>query len=186
MRFFWVFPFAIFVGTAALIAAAVSDEIRTSEIQSEWFSWYGRQVTFAMQSGANPDEHYPKFGPYNERLGYSYLPFYIKALRADDFTVAAQMRASPTYDDLLKHGFYPVYHPKTTAGLTMYGSDGETIYATSYPKHVFDGFDQIPPLLVDTLLYIENRDLLKDGPITRNPVVEWNRLFYAVFGYAAH
>ena len=186
MRFFWVFPVAIFVGTTSLIAAAAYDEIRTSSLQAQWLSWYGQHISFAMEPNANPDQHYPKFGPYNDRLGYSYLPFYIKALRADDFTVAAQMRASSTYTELLKHGFYPIYHPKTVSGLTMYGSDGEKIYATAYPKHVFDNFDQIPPLLVDTLLYIENRDLLKDGPLTHNPVVEWNRLFYAVSGYAAH
>ena len=186
MRFFWVFPLVVFVGTTTLIAAAVYDEIRTSSLQSEWLSSYGKNISFAMEPGANPDQHYPKFGPYNERLGYSYLPFYIKALRTDDFTVAAQMRASQTYDNLLKHGFYPIYHPKTVAGLTMYGSDGEKIYATAYPKHVFDSFDQIPPLLVNTLLYIENRDLLTDDSVTHNPVVEWNRLFYAVSGYALH
>ena len=113
------------------------------------------------------------------------MPFFIKALEADDFTVAAQMRASKTYDDFLKHGFYPIYRPKTVAGLKMYDRYGEPIYAASYPNHVFETFDQIPPLLVSTLLYIENRDLLKDGPVTRNPVIEWNRFVYAALGRAA-
>ena len=50
----------------------------------------------------------------------------------------------------------------------------------------FPIFGDIPPLLVSTLLYIENRELLKDGPVTRNPVIEWDRFLYAVFGHVAH
>jgi membrane peptidoglycan carboxypeptidase len=183
-RLFWAVPLAIFLGIFIIIGAIVYDEMRTSEVQAKWLSWYGRHITFAMEPDANLQLRYPKFGPYNERLGYSYLPFFIKALQADDFSVAAQMRASRTYDDLLRHGFYPIYAPKTVAGLTMYDRKGEPIYTAAYPEHVFTNFDQIPPLLINTLLYIENRDLLKDGPVTRNPVIEWNRFLYAVFGHA--
>ena len=169
-----------------MVGSIAVDEMRTSTMQAKWLSWYGRHITFEMKPDANPDEHYPKSGPYNERLGYSYMPFFTKALRSDDFSIAAQMRASSTYDEWLKRGLYPIYRPKTMAGLTMYGSDGEKIYTTAYPAHVFENFEQIPPLLVNTLLFIENRDLLKDGAITRNPVIEWNRFFYAMFGYALH
>jgi membrane peptidoglycan carboxypeptidase len=185
-RFFWVVPFAIFLGICFIIGSLVYGEMRSSEAQAKWLSWYGRQISFEMLPGNTAHVRYPKYGPYNERLGYSYMPFYIKALQTDDFTVAAQMRASDTYNDLLKHGLYPIYHPKTVAGLTLYDYNGEKIYAASYPNHVFSDFDQIPPLLVSTLLHIENRELLKDGPVTRNPVIEWNRLFYALFGRAAH
>lgn len=182
----WIMPFSVFIGLCFLIGTLVADEMRTSAVQAKWLSWYGQHMTFEMEPDANPQEHYPKYGPYNERLGYSYLPFFIKALEADDFTVAAQMRASKTYNDFLKRGLYPIYRPKTVAGLKLYDRYDEPIYAASYPNHVFENFDQIPPLLVNTLLYIENRDLLKDGPVTRNPVVEWNRFFYALVGHALH
>ena len=181
----WIMPFSVFVAVCILIGSLVADEMRTSAVQAKWLSWYGHRITFQMEPDANPNQHYPKFGPYNERLGYSYLPFFIKALEADDFTVAAQMRASPTYDQFIRHGFYPIYRPKTVAGLKLYDRYGEPIYAASYPNHVFENFDQIPPLLTRTLLYIENRDLLKDGPVTRNPVIEWNRFFYALLGHIA-
>ncbi len=185
-RLFWLAPFSVFLGLVALVGAGIYDELKTSEIQAQGLSWYDRQIGFTLLPGPNPDLFYPKSGPYNERLGYSYLPFYIKALSADNFTVSAQMRATPAYDALLKHGIYPIYHPKSVAGLTLYGRNGEVLYAASYPRHVFNNFDQIPPLLVHTLLYIENRDLLQDGSITHNPVVEWNRFIYALFTYVGH
>jgi membrane peptidoglycan carboxypeptidase len=185
-KLFWVVPLVIFLGILMLVTAIVYDEMQTSEVQAKWLAWYGRHIHFTMEPDANPKLRYPEFGPYNERLGYSYLPFFIKALASDGFSVSMQMRATPTYNDLLKHGFYPIYAPKTVTGLSMYDRFGEPIYTAAYPEHVFTSFDQIPPLLIDTLLFIENRDLLKDGPVTRNPVIEWTRFFYAVFGRAMH
>ena len=114
------------------------------------------------------------------------MPYFLKALQADDYTITEQMRASPTYTYFMDRGLYPIYHPKSVAGLTLYDRDGQKLYAASYPNHVFTDFSGIPPLLVNTLLFIENRELLQGGPVTRNPVIEWNRFFYAVFGHLAH
>ncbi|MDR3425454.1 MAG: transglycosylase domain-containing protein [Alphaproteobacteria bacterium] len=185
-RFLWLARTAVFLSLAALLGLLAYGEMRTSVAQAALLSWYDRHIAFAMEQDATPHMRFPKYGPYNQRLGYSYLPYYIKALQADDFTVAAQMRASNAYAKLLNFGIYPIYRPKTVAGLTLYDSEGEKIYAASYPNHVFDSFEQIPPLLTRTLLYIENRELLEGGFATRNPVVEWNRFFYAVFGQVAH
>ncbi len=139
-----------------------------------------------MKPGAAPSIHYPKFGPYNERLGYAYLPYYIKALHADGFEIAAQAHASEAYHKLVKHGVYSIYHPKTTAGLTLYDRRGEKIYSLLYPNRAFSSFDDIPDILVDTLLYIENRELLRNSSDTHNPVIEWKRLAYAVFSQVLH
>lgn len=170
------------LGAGLLIAAIGATEMFTSSLQAHVLSWVGRGVFFEMQEGPNPDMRYPKFGPYNERLGYTYIPFYKKALRAEDFEVVAQMRGSKTYGRLSKIGVYPIYRPKTVTGLTLYDDAGEKVYATAYPKHVFRDFKEIPTLLVNTLLHIENRQLLKNGPLTRNPVIEWGRFFAAAFG----
>ncbi len=182
-RYFWLVPFALFVGICVLVGFIIADEMRTSSAEANWLSWYDKKISFTMEPDVNSDLRFPKFGPYNDRLGYSYLPYFIKSLQTDDFTVASQMRSSLTYNNLLKHGVYPIYQPKTVAGLTMYDRNNEKIYSASYPTHIFNSFDEIPPVLLNTLLYIENRDLLKDGPNTRNPVIEWNRFFYAVFGH---
>src|SRR5262249_51624188 len=139
---------------------------------------------FHSEPGANPNMRYPSDGPYNQRLGYTYLPYFVKSLQTDDYNVAAQMRASSTYDYFIDRGLYPIYKAKTTTGLSLYDRGGRTIYNASYPAHVFANFDSIPPLLVNTLLYIENRDLMKTVAVTHNPVVEWRRFFYAAFGRA--
>src|ERR1700749_1318377 len=100
-----------------------------------------------MRPGPNPDIRYPSSGPYNQRLGYSYLPFFIKSLQAEDYDVAAQMRTSSTYQYFLERGIYPIYPPKTVTGLTLYDRNGHSLYAASYPNHVFTDFRAIPPLL---------------------------------------
>ncbi len=183
---FWLIPFIIFLGIIAVIGSMAREEMRTSKIQAEWLAWYGSRIAFDPQPGVNPDMRYPKFGPYNQRLGYSYLPVFFKGLQGDGFTIAEQMRASPTYDFFMDRGLYPVYHVKSVAGLTLTDRNGQKLYTASYPNHVFTNYSGIPPLLVSTLLYIENRELLRDGPVTRNPVIEWDRFFYALLGHVLH
>ncbi len=173
---------AIVFGLCLVVEFIVCNEITASPVQAAIFSSYGQRIFFQMQSGVNPVLRTPKAGPYNERLGYSYLPFYIKALQGDGFSVEAQMRASDTYSKLVKQGIYPIYRPKTVAGLTLYDRRGEKIYAASYPNHVFADFEAIPPVLVKTLIFIENRRLFGDGAVTRNPVIEWRRLLHAMSG----
>ncbi|MDD5586696.1 MAG: transglycosylase domain-containing protein, partial [Alphaproteobacteria bacterium] len=108
---------------------------------------------------------------------------FIKALEANGYTVAQQMRASPRYNALLGYGLYPTYRAKSVAGLTLLDRYKQPLYAVNYPAHVFADFHSIPPLLVNSLLYIENRELLAPGPVTRNPVIEWKRFLYAAFGH---
>lgn len=185
-RVFWIIPIVIAIGILVVVGTLMRDEMRTSKTQAEWLAAYGKRINFAFQPGPNSELRFPSSGPYNQRLGYSYLPFFIKALQADDYSVAAQMRVSPTYEYFQERGLYPIYHAKTIAGLSLYDRDGQKLYSASYPNHVFTDFHSIPPLLVNTLLYIENRELLKDGPITRNPVIEWDRFLYAAFGHLLH
>lgn len=185
-RFIWLIPFFLITGLMTVAVLIARDEIRTSKMQAEWLTWYGQHIKFSPNPGPNASLRYPSFGPYNQRLGYSYTPYFIKALQENDYAIAQQMRASPTYNYFMDRGLYPIYHPKTVAGLTLYDRNGEKLYGASYPNHVFNDFSSIPPLLINTLLFIENRELLKDGPITRNPVIEWDRFFYAAFGHLAH
>jgi membrane peptidoglycan carboxypeptidase len=183
---FWIVPVLLAVGLMAVVTVIARNEMRTSKIQAEWLSWYGAHIKFTPVSGANAAMRYPTYGPYNQRLGYSYLPYFLKTLQADDYAISEQMRASPTYTYFMDHGLYPIYHPKTVAGLTLYDRDGQKLYSASYPDHDFADFSGIPTILVDTLLYIENRELLQSGPVTRNPAIEWDRFLYAVFGHATH
>lgn len=182
-RILWLIPFLIFVGLMTVCAVLLRNEMLSSRLQSEWLAYYGNFISYHMEDGPNPDMHPPMDGPYNQRLGYSYIPFFTKSLSAGNYFVAAQARTSPAYDYFIGHGLYPIYHAKTAAGLALYDRDGVQIYNAVYPEHVFRDFDSIPPLLVDTLLYIENRELLSTEPVTRNPVIEWRRFLYAAFGH---
>ncbi|HUY68005.1 MAG TPA: transglycosylase domain-containing protein [Alphaproteobacteria bacterium] len=179
----WIIPVLIVLGFGIVIGVFADNEMRSSKLQAEWLSTYGKRIHFAMRPGINDGLRFPAEGPYNRRLGYSDIPSFEKALAAAHFTVAAQARASPAYNQFIAYGLYPVYRAKTVTGLTLYDHDGKLIYAASYPTRVFPDFRAIPPLLVDTLLYVEDRDLLKPGPATRNPVVEWKRFLYAAAGH---
>ena len=182
----WIIPSLIALGILIVFGTFVRDEMRTSQLQAEWLTSFDKDITFNLEPGFNSALRYPSSGPYNQRLGYSYLPFFIKSLQSDDYSVAEQMRSSPTYQYFVRHGLYPIYRAKTAAGLTLYDRSGERLYYASYPNHVFADFQSIPPVLVNTLLYIENRHLLEDGPATRNPVLEWDRFLYAAFGHVIH
>ena len=54
------------------------------------------------------------------------------------------------------------------------------------PSASIRAYSSIPPLVVQTLLFIENRHMLDSKHPTRNPAVEWDRLGKAVIDYSLH
>jgi membrane peptidoglycan carboxypeptidase len=178
----WLVPLAFLIGFGGVVGFFLGEEIRTSKLQAEYLTDIAAKVHYEVKAGPAQDFRVPSSGPYNQRLGYSYIPFFAKALQGDGYAVTQQVRASAKYHELIKDGLYPLYRPKNVAGLDLKDRNGEALYKASFPSNVFPSFEAIPPLLVDTLLYIENRELLKDGPVTHNPAIEWDRFFYAAFG----
>jgi len=179
----WLVPFAMLLGFGAVSAIFAAEEMRTSKLQATYLSDLASGIHFKLEDGPAPDLHVPPQGPYNQRLGYSYLPAFIKSLSAEGYVVAQQMRTSQRYQEFLGYGLYPIYRPKTAAGIFLFDRHDAPLYSAIYPSHVFEDFKNVPPLLVKTLLYIENRELLLSGSETRNPVIEWKRFFFAVFGH---
>ncbi|MBP2299449.1 transglycosylase domain-containing protein [Azospirillum picis] len=155
-------------------------EMETSRLQARLLSGYAQSMTVTLRDGPNPDTRYPRQGPYNERLGYTALPGYLDALTRDLYSVEQQAVASPALDRFMAGGGFPIYREKTQAGLTLLDRNGAPMYAARYPERVFDGFDDVPPLVADTLLFIENRELLNEDQPRRNPAVEWDRFGAAV------
>ncbi len=76
---------------------------------------------------------------------------------------------------LSDRGLDVIYPEKAQAGLTLFDGGGRTIYSARYPHFIYDRFEAIPPLVVASLLFVEDRELL-DGRWTRNPVMDWERL----------
>lgn len=179
----WIIPVVFLLGLVTVGGILAAEEMRTSRLQSEYFSNVASKINFRLASGANDAFMVPNAGPYNQRLGYSYLPFFTKSLESYGYKISQQAVGSSTHQWLLENGIYPIYHPKTVAGLTLYDRNNQPLYAVSFPRHVFQKFNDIPQIMVRTLLFIENRELLKDGPVTRNPAIEWDRFLFAAMGH---
>ena len=82
---------------------------------------------------------------------------------------------------LAQRGIYPTYQEKTQAGLNLLDIRGQSMFTVNYPLKVFRAFDSIPPVVVKTLLFIENRNLLDSLHPYQNPAMEWSRMFKAAF-----
>ena len=169
----------------ALLAWGVVAEIDTSFLQSVIFSRLARHMSYSVAPGASDAIMFPKYGPYDERLGYVALPRFIQSLKDHDFAVASQARWSPALEDFVKYGGYAIYHEKERAGLELFDRDGAPLYRASYPERTFPNFAAIPAVVVRSLSFIEDKDLFAPGDPDRNPAVDWDRFGLAVAGRIA-
>ena len=176
----WLVLFSV----AVLLAWAVSAETRTSYLQSQIFSRLGEKMTYRVTSGPNDTILFPKSGPYDERLGYAEMPAFVRALEKAHFAVTGQAQWSPELRHFVAGGGYAPYHEKPRAGLQLFDSDGKPLYLATYPVRVYRDFASVPPLIRDSLMFIEDRDLLQGGPDS-NPAVEWKRFALAIAGRTA-
>ncbi len=164
----------------------VRNEVKTSKYQARYLSQISKQLSYTLTPGKSPSVRFPEYGPYDERLGYTLLPHVIDKLKAAGFVVAAQASFSPMLAELVDYGLFPVYHEKNQAGLTILDRSNQPIFTTVYPKYGYPSFQAIPPVILNTLLFIENRELLNQQNNTVNPAVEWDRLGYAGLQMIAH
>ncbi len=109
------------------------------------------------------------------RLGYSQLPAFEQRLAARGYSIAAQARDSERLLSLADEGLFLPYDEKDQAGLTLRDASGAPIYDATFPHRVYTDFDAIPPLVVRSLLFIEDRYLLDPDAPNRNPAIDWRR-----------
>ncbi|MBP1152351.1 transglycosylase domain-containing protein [Methylocaldum sp. RMAD-M] len=159
----------------ALTAIYIFQEIKTSDFQSRYFSSIDEHLRFQVEPGGSAAIRYPSAGPYDERLGYTALPSFQQRLRNLGFSITAQARFSPELLRVVDKGFYATYFEKIQAGLTIFDRDSEVLFSKTYPTRIYPDFDAIPPLVIKTLLFIENRELLDDRYPHLNPAIEWDR-----------
>ncbi|MGB4101968.1 MAG: transglycosylase domain-containing protein [Alphaproteobacteria bacterium] len=181
-RLFWVWFWAFMFSLMLATGYALYWEIKISFLQARYLSRYAAHMTYTLEPGTNPELQFPEEGPYNQRLGYSYLPSFIKALQSDGFEVSSQARMSPTMHNFVRHGGFPSYRPKAAGGLRIFDRQGETVHTATAPTRTFAHFNDVPTLLANTLLFIENRELLRTPYATHNPVISWGRLAVAMAG----
>ena len=163
-----------------VIGSSLLEEMESSHLQARYLSAVAREIRFAPAAGPSPSIRFPHSGPYDKRLGYEQLPDFIARLGSLDYRITEQARVSPWLADTADFGLFPIYREKTVAGLSLLDAHERPFYAARYPLRTYDRFESIPPLLVDTLLFIENRELLDVNQPTRNPAVDWGRLGKAV------
>ncbi len=154
-------------------------EAKTSALQARLLVRLNERVSFPLEPGPSPDFRAPRHGPYDQRLGYVRLPEWTRRLVHDGFRVKEQTRFSPALLRLSSLGISPPYHEKTRSGLTVRDRRGNAIFASLEPSRGYADYASIPALVRDTLLFVENRELLDPEP-RRNPAVEWDRLARAV------
>ncbi|MFL5283025.1 MAG: transglycosylase domain-containing protein, partial [Rhodopila sp.] len=161
------------VGALSWIAVL---EARSAFLQSTFLSRWAASMTFAPAAGASTTLRRAGDGPYDKRLGYTQLPSFTDALIGSGYAIERQAVLSPSLAWVMDHGFYAPYQEKDQTGLTLYDRTGTVLHSARYPIAVYRDFDDIPPLVVDTLLFIEDRHLLDGQNVHRNPAVEWRRL----------
>jgi membrane peptidoglycan carboxypeptidase len=171
-------------GAAAvgMLAWFAVGELQSSRWQARWLAEQAREMRFEPRSGANPALQVPAHGPFDERLGYTRIPVLVQRLGERGYAVTAQAWQSPALLAHLERGLFAPYREKTQAGLSVFDCRAEPLYESRYPQQSFARFEDLPPLLVAALSFVEDRGLLAaDTPPTRNPVIDPPRLARAVF-----
>jgi membrane peptidoglycan carboxypeptidase len=177
-----LFAFAVlilFLIALSIAAFLLHREAETSAYQARYLTRLLEDVHWEMKPGRS-DLRPAQAGPYDIRLGYSRLPELLQSLTKHGFEVQAQARVSPRMKELVKQGLFIPYPEKSQAGLEITAGDGRPLFRATFPGRVYDHFDSVPSVVADSLLFIENRDLLDLAHPKKNPAVDWTRFGKAV------
>ena len=149
------------------------------------FSAFAARLTYHVESGPSPRIAFPEAGPFDYRRGYSRLPDFERRLEARGFTRRAPS-ADVSRDGRLAAGAWsPPYREPAVTGLTDHRHGRPApLRGGGEGSRQFERFEDVPPLLVKTLLFIENRELLSPADPRSNPVIEWDRLAKAALLFA--
>ncbi|MFM0058912.1 transglycosylase domain-containing protein [Paraburkholderia phytofirmans] len=173
---------AAFLLALALAARFCQNEIETSRLQAHYLSELTRDVGFSVADGPSHSIRFPEAdkGPYDSRLGYALLPSIQQRLLQRGFEITTQARDSERMLSLADNGLFLPYEEKDRAGLQLFDGTGAPLFAAQFPGRVYDDFEAIPPLLVNSLLFIEDRYLLDPNQPNRNPAIDWGRFSRAL------
>jgi membrane peptidoglycan carboxypeptidase len=178
-------PWTSLLGVALLAILAVAHEMETSHIQSQYFVDLDRQIAAPLKPGSSRSILFPDGGPYDQRMGYTALPRFISGLAANGYSVTDQSRWSPGLTRFVERGGFAIYREKDQGGLEVLDRKGSDLYAARFPQTAYRDYASVPPLVVKSLLFTEDRYLLDVGTPERNGAIEWRRFAWAAFGRIA-
>jgi len=162
-------------GLLALLALATVDEVRTSRLQSSVLTRYAARLTWDIRAGPSSRIVFPSSGPHDQQLGYSRLPEFTQRLLLRGYRIGEQAQMSEATAQLAGLGIAPPYREKASGGLVVRGASGEVMF-DARPGRLFERYEDVPPLVVESLLFIEDRELLGTESPQHNPVLDWERL----------
>jgi membrane peptidoglycan carboxypeptidase len=166
-----------------VVGAVLVHELQTSALEARLFSEYAARLSYVVQRGPASRTAFPHSGPFDFRRGYARLAAFQSRLAAHGFRVQRQAQVSPELAQLAAWGVNPPYPERPVVGLTLHGKGKSVLFSAARRDRTFQRFADVPPLLVDTLLFMENRELLKPFDPRSNPVIEWDRLAKASLLY---
>jgi membrane peptidoglycan carboxypeptidase len=178
---FWVLLITV-LATLSIIFLA---ETRSSWIQAKEFSRFAAGLGYSIRPGPSNSIQYPGDGPFDKRLGYSSLDEFLPRLLKRDFLITEQTHFSPDLLAYSRRGFFVPYEEKVQAGLSITDCRGIDLYQYRYPQQFYPTFASIPPSVVQSLLFIEDRDLLDPQQPMANPAVDWPRFAKAAVSQVA-
>ncbi len=181
----WRLVWLVLLIALAGLGWAASKEMRTSRLQAEHLSRFAASLNYQVKPGASDAMVYPGAGPFDQRLGYSALDEFLPRLLKRNYLIQAQARFSPALMDYTRHGLFVPYAEKVQAGLTITDCRATPLYSFTYPQQLYTDFAAIPPLVVQSLLFIEDRDLLDPKQPLANPAVDWPRFAKAAWSQVA-
>jgi len=164
---------------AAAVLVAVGYEVTTSGLEARLLSRYVAKLSYKLAPGPSDAIVFPQAGPFDDRRGYSRIEEFESRLEAYGFQVDRQTRLSPELVRLISSGLNPPYRESPVAGLLVRGKGGVPLFEGMRKQRRFESFEEIPPILVSSLLFMENRKLLHPSDPRANPAVEWGRLVKA-------
>ncbi|HEX8874317.1 MAG TPA: transglycosylase domain-containing protein [Nitrosospira sp.] len=171
---------------AGVAAFLLYREVETSTYQARHLARLAGELRWEVKDGPNDDPLPSQAGPYDMRLGYSRLPDLLQHLDKHGFKVHAQAQVSERMKHLVDQGLFVPYREKTQAGLEITASDGLSLYRAAFPARIYENFEAVPSVVRDSLLFIENRELLDLDQPKKNPAVDWTRLGKAVLDKTVH
>ncbi|MBT2789775.1 transglycosylase domain-containing protein [Paraburkholderia strydomiana] len=179
--FKWALAAALLLGLAWVVRLCEL-EIETSRLQAHYLSELTRDIAFSVDDGPSHSIRFPEAdkGPYDTRLGYALLPSIQQRLLQRGFEVTAQARDSERMLSIADRSLFLPYAEKDQAGLQLFDGTGAPLFSASFPGRVYDSFEAIPPVIVNSLLFIEDRYLLDPNQPNRNPAIDWGRFSRAL------
>jgi len=171
----WPKVTALIIVVVGLLGWLVYHELRTSAIQSWLLSRYAATLSYEIKPGASSSIAFPRGGPFDAQRGYRRLGDFSRRLESAGYTVVEQARQSPGMVRFVRWGITTPYREPAAAGLVVHDFRGDALYDARPRDVLFRDFDGIPPLIVKTLLFLENRELANPTDPGSNPAIDWRR-----------